>query len=316
MRKSKEPIIKQIPDFLDYCELEKGLSEKTQENYKRYLRKFEQWLKKEKKTDLKPHELTTDDIWQYSLFLSRYRDNKDKKLKKRTQNYYLIALRALLSYFSTKGIQSIPFNQIILSKYAKEEESIKFLNLDQVNKLLSAPEINTKTGLRDKAILETLFSTGLRIAELVSLNKKQFNDTENKNDLELAITDKGKKSRTIYFSKRTIFWIKKYLESRTDDSKCLFVNYRKRKDADRRLTARSIERIVKKYSKIAGVPIFTTPNTLRHSHAINLLNKGVKIRKIKKFFGHKNIVTTKKYTNIYKIDNNDKKRRIKNLDKK
>jgi len=319
MKKSKEPIIKKIPDFLDYCEVEKGLSEKTQKNYRRYLRKFEQWLNKEKKIDLKPHELTTDDIWQYRLFLSRYRDNKGKTLKKITQNYYLIALRALLSYFSAKDIQSIPSDKISLPKDARKEKTIKFLNLDQIKKLLSSPETNTKIGLRDKAILETLFSTGLRIAELVSLNKEQFNNIKNKKDLELGIVGKGDVPRTVYFSERALSWLKKYLESRADDSKSLFVNYRKRKDANRRLTARSIERIVKKYSKIAGVPIFTTPHTLRHSYATDLLSQGVDLRAIQEFLGHKNIATTQIYTHVTNKRLRDIHRKYhsgKNLDKK
>jgi len=298
MKESGRPIIKHIPDFLDYCEVEKGLSSNTQKNYQRYLNKFVYWLKRTKNENLKPHQLTADHIWNYRLFLSRYADKGTRPLKKITQNYYLIALRALLSYFSAKDVISIPSDKISLPRDAKKDKTIKFLNLEQIRKLLSAPKTKTKIGLRNKAILETLFSTGLRIAELVNLNREQFTSIKNKKDLELGIIGKGETARTVYFSERSLDWIKKYLESRNDKAKALFVNYRSRKDASRRLTARSMERIVKKYSKISGVPISTTPHTLRHSYATDLLTQGVDLRTIQEFLGHKNIVTTQIYTHV------------------
>ena len=193
MKKSNVPIMKHIPDFLDYCEVEKGLSSKTQENYQRYLQKFIYWLKKAKKENLKPHELTPDDIWKYRLFLSR----SGKKLKKITQNYYLIALRALLSYFSAKDIVSLPADKIKLPKDAKKGKTIKFLNLEQIEKLLLIPNTKKTIGLRDKAILEALFSTGLRIAELVSLNKEHFENIRHKKDLELRVIGKDGHTRTV-----------------------------------------------------------------------------------------------------------------------
>ncbi len=298
MEKSNKPIIKHIPDFLDYCEVEKGLANKTQENYRRYLEKFIYWLKKTKNEDLKPHELTSDDIWQYRLFLSRFQDNKGKPLKKITQNYYLIALRALLSYFTAKDIQCIASDKISLPKDAKKEKTVKFLNLDQIQKLLLAPNTKKQTGLRDRAILESLFSTGLRIAELVALNKEQFTNIKDKKDLELGIIGKGNAPRTVYFSERALVWIKKYLETRKDKEKALFIHYRAKKDIENRLTSRSMERIVKKYAILAGVPIFTTPHTIRHSYATDLLTQGVDLRTIQEFLGHRNIVTTQIYTHV------------------
>ncbi|MBZ9571964.1 tyrosine-type recombinase/integrase [Patescibacteria group bacterium] len=298
MKKSDKPIIKHIPDFLDYCEIEKGLSEKTQENYDRYLRKFVFWLKRTKKEALLPHELSADDIWHYRLYLSRYKDNKGKILKKTTQNYYLIALRALLSYFTAKDIVSPPVDKIKLPKDARRAKTVKFLKLEQVEKLLMTPNTKNKIGLRNRAILETLFSTGLRIAELVALNKEQFANIRNKKDLELSIIGKGDVPRTVYFSERALSWVKKYLETRKDKEKALFIHYRARKDVECRLTARSIERIVKKYAILAGVPIFTTPHTIRHSFATDLLAKGVDLRTIQEFLGHKNIVTTQIYTHV------------------
>jgi len=298
MKKSNIPIIKHIPDFLDYCEVEKGLSNRTQENYQHYLKKFVLWLKSSKKDNLLPHQLTTEDIWNYRLYLSRFRDEKGRSLKKITQNYYLIALRAFLSYFTAKDIVSLPANKIILPKDVKTEKTVKFLNLDQIEKLLLSPDIRTIKGLRDRAILEALFSTGLRIAELVSLNREQFNNIKQKKDLEIGIIGKGNRPRTVYFSERALFWVKKYLESRKDKEKALFIHYKSRKGVDSRLTARSIERIVKRYVVLAGVPIFTTPHTIRHSMATDLLTQGVDLRTIQEFLGHKSIVTTQIYTHV------------------
>lgn len=298
MEESNTPIIKHIPDFLDYCEVEKGLSNRTQENYQHYLQKFVEWLKLTKKEGLLPHELTADDIWAYRLYLSRYTGEKGHPLKKVTQNYYLIALRALLSYFAAKDIVSLPGDKITLPKAAKAEKAVKFLNLEQVERLLLAPDTNTRDGLRDRAILEAFFSTGLRIAELVALNREQFTNIKDKKDLELGIIGKGSHPRTVYFSERALSWLKKYLTTRKDKEKALFIHYKARKDADSRLTARSIERIVKKYAILGGVPVFTTPHTLRHSYATDLLAQGVDLRTIQEFLGHRSILTTQIYTHV------------------
>ncbi len=298
MKKSDKPIIKHIPDFLDYCEVEKGLSEKTQLNYTRYLQKFILWLKNAKKEALLPHELTAEDIWAYRLYLSRFTDEKGHSLKKVTQNYYLIALRALLGYFTTKDIESLPADKIQLPKASTAEKTVKFLGLEQIEKLLLAPDVKTPQGLRDKAILESLFSTGLRIAELVALNREQMANIKDKKDLEIGIIGKGNRPRTVYFSERALEWIKKYLETRKDREKPLFIHFRSREQAESRLTPRSIERLVKKYSILAGVPVSTTPHTLRHSYATDLLNQGVDLRTIQEFLGHRNIVTTQIYTHV------------------
>jgi len=298
MEESNKSIIQHIPDFLDYCEVEKGLADKTQENYKRYLDKFVLWLKTTRKTDLKPHELTSEHIWAYRLYLSRFQSQNGHSLKKVTQNYYLIALRAFLGYFVAKDVVSVPPDKITLPKDARAEKTVKFLNLDQVEKLLMAPKTTEKDGLRDRAVLEALFSTGLRIAELVALNKEQFGNIKDKKDLELGIIGKGSHPRTVYFSERALNWVKKYLEARKDKEKALFINYRSKSEVNNRLTARSIERIVKKYAMLSGVPIFTSPHTLRHSYATDLLNQGVDLRAIQEFLGHRNIATTQIYTHV------------------
>ncbi|RLC34877.1 MAG: hypothetical protein DRZ76_01690 [Candidatus Nealsonbacteria bacterium] len=298
MTKPNKPIIEYIPDFLDYCEVEKGLADKTQENYKRYLDKFTSWLKKAKKENIKPSDLTPEDIWSYRLYLSRSKNEKGQTLKRISQNYYLIALRALLSYFVQKDIECIPPGKITLPKDVRAEKTVKFLTLEQIERLLLAPDTSSEQGLRDRAILETLFSTGLRIAELVALNKEQFANIKNKKDFELSIIGKGSRPRTVYLSERALSWLKRYLETRKDMAKALFVRYGTKSDVDNRLTARSIERIIKKYAVIAGVPIFTTPHTLRHSMATDLLNQGVDLRTIQEFLGHRSITSTQIYTHV------------------
>ena len=298
MKKSNKTIIQSIPDFLDYCEVEKGLSNRTQENYQHYLHKFTSWLKKAKKEALLPHQLTADDIWAYRLYLSRYTDEKGHSLKKLTQNYYLIALRAFLGYFTAKDIEALPADKIALSKASQAEKTVKFLNLEELERLLTAPNVKTPQGLRDRAILEALFSTGLRIAELVALNREQFANIKNKKDLELGVIGKGGHPRTVYFSERALEWLKRYLDTRGGKDKALFIHYRAREDSDARLTARSIERLVKRYAIKGGVPVFTTPHTLRHSMATDLLTQGVDLRTIQEFLGHRNIVTTQIYTHV------------------
>jgi len=298
MQKSNKPIIKQIPDFLDYCEIEKGLSDNTQKNYSRYLNKFVGWLKAQNKENMLPHDLTPEDVWNYRLFLARFKDTKGTPLTKLTQNYYLIALRSLLNFFTDKDIISLPSNKIQLPKDAKKEKTIKFLTLDQIEKLLLAPNVLKVDGLRDRAILESLFSTGLRIAELTALNREQFKALSDKKDLELGIIGKGKHPRTVYFSERALDWVKKYLKTRNDDDKALFIHYRAKTASEGRLTSRSIERMVKKYATLGNIPFFTTPHTLRHSYATDLLGQGVDLRTIQEFLGHKNIATTQIYTHV------------------
>lgn len=298
MNKSEKSIIDHITDFLDYCEVEKGLSDKTQENYKRYLDKFVCWLKSTQKTGLKPHELTSEDIWAYRLYLSRSQGKGGISLKKSTQNYYLIALRAILGYFIAKDIVSLPPEKISLPKDARGQKTVKFLTLEQIEKLLLAPDTNKPEGMRDRAILESLFSTGLRIAELTGLNKEQFANIKDKKDLELGILGKGGYPRTVYFSERALSWIKKYLAVRQDKEKPLFANFRAPKGADKRLTPRSVERMLKKYVILSGIPIFTTPHTLRHSYATDLLEQGVDLRVIQEFLGHRSITSTQIYTHV------------------
>lgn len=302
MKKSQLPIIKQLPDFLDYLDIEKGLSTKTQENYARFLRHFVAWLKKDQLTDLLPHQLTAKHIWDYRVYLSRDVSSQKTRnpLKKITQNCYLIALRALLIYFAEKDIVCLPADKIKLAKQSKNKK-IHFLKLDEIRKLLDAPDTTTEPDLRDKAILETLFSTGMRVSELTALNSEQFSKIKNKVDfLELAIIGKGNKPRTVYFSQRCLKWLHQYLAKRADTDPALFIGYHAgaKKSKSRRLSSRAIEKIVKKYAKIAGLSLLTTPHTLRHSYATDLLIQGADLRLVQEFLGHSDISSTQIYTHV------------------
>ncbi len=295
---SNKAISQHIPEFLDYCNNE-GLKKNTQKNYNEYLKKFIIWLNREKLSHLLPHQLSVSHIEGYKTYLSGNSHTKNgKSLKKTTQNYYLIALRAFLGYFVAKDIVSLPPGKVTLPKPDKSVKAVKFLNLEQIEKLLTAAEPKDDIRLRDRAVLETLFSTGLRIAELVALNVEQFANIKNKKDFELGVIGKGGNPRTVYFSERALNWIKKYLEARKDKEKPLFINVRARKDADSRLTARYIEKLVKKYAMLSGIPMSTTPHTIRHSYATDLLTQGVDLRVIQEFLGHRSIMTTQIYTHV------------------
>lgn len=296
-----KPLTKYLTDYLDYIEIEKGLSGKTQENYSRFLNKFFKWLTEVDLADIKPNELSTDHVYKYRVYLSRFLDPRTKKsLKKTTQNYYLIALRSLLEFFVEKKIAALSPSSIKLAK-DKSDKEIKFLKLDQLERLLMTPDTNTKIGLRDRVILETLFSTGLRVAELASLNMDQIRIDDKTKELEVAVVGKGSKVRTVYFSERTIEWLRKYLNKRNDFDDALFINYKPgidKTNLSRRLTTRSVEDIIKKYVKISGLPIMATPHTLRHSFATDLLSQGADLRIVQEFLGHRNIATTQIYTHV------------------
>lgn len=299
MKKSQKTIIQHIDGFLEYLDIEKGLSNKSQETYGRFLKKFEKYMKINKIASILPHQLTDEHIWKYRVFLSQtFNKNTKEPLKKSTQNYYLIALRSFLNYFADRDIICLPAEKIKLIR-EKEERVIKFLNLDQMEKLLLAPDISNIAGLRDRAILETLFSTGMRISELSSLDKEQLKIKPCTKDLEISIVGKGGRARTIYFSERTIEILKQYFNERHDKEKALFISYKgPKKLAGGRLGNRSVESIVKKYAIISGAPNTTTPHVLRHSFATDLLNSGVDIRMVQEFLGHRSISTTQIYTHV------------------
>ncbi len=301
----KISIINQIKNFLEYCKVEKGLSPVSTNNYQNFLKTFIDWLKDNNLAELKPKDLNQDHIWNYRLYLSQKKDSKDRYIKKTTQSYYLTGLRNLLKYFAEKDIPSLPADKVKLPKLTNRDKKIKFLKFRQIEKLLAMPDISTLAGLRDRTILEVLFSTGMRVSELTSLNINQFDKNSlikgNFNDLELNIIGKGGENRTVYFSPRALNWLAKYLKTRQDLSPALFINFKPGRanfDQEHRLTSRAVEKIVKKYSLAAGLPVDATPHTLRHSYATDLLSQGADLRSVQELLGHKNLVTTQVYTHL------------------
>lgn len=284
-----------IPDFLDWLDIEKGLSSKSQENYAHFLKHFFDWLEKNNLTDISPNKLTEKHVWKYRVYLSRQRS-----LKRSTQNYYLIALRSFLGYLLEKGITSLPPDKIRLAR-EKEKQQIRFLTRDQLKKFFDGPNTSTFLGLRDRVILEILFSTGLRIAELVSLNREQIKIPKSPSEeLEIVITGKGKRVRPVYFSPRSLHWLNLYFKERTDTDPALLVTYRnyKTKIGVQRISPRTIQTAFKKYAVLSGIPLDTTPHVIRHSFATDLLSQGVDIRTIQEFLGHKNIAATQIYAHL------------------
>ncbi len=296
----QKPLPQYLINFLEYCEVEKGLSLNSVKNYARFVQKFFDWLAHAKLERLTPENLGEDHISKYRIWLSR-RPNAVRKafphLHPSTQVRYLIALRAFVSFFHEKGISTLPTEKIKLPR-DRRERLVKFLDVEQLRQFFGAPDTKTAAGLRDRAILETLFSTGLRVAELVALNRKQLASGLNKTDFELSIVGKGGHPRIVYFSERALHWLKHYLKSRTDDDDALFISFKGPKRDSRRITVRGVELVVEKHSKAAGTPFLATPHTLRHSFATDLLNKGVDLRVIQEFLGHRNIATTQIYTHV------------------
>lgn len=289
-----------ILDFLEYLEIEKNHSELTIRNYDHYLRRFLEFSESERKRDLKPQDISLELVRKYRLYLNRYTTEKNESLKKITQNYHIIALRAFLKYLAKRDILSLAAEKIELS--ANDKRAIDFLETEEIERLLQAPsslkgkdEIVT---LRDSAILESLFSTGLRVSELVALNVKQINIERG----ELLVKGKGRKERIVFLSDRAKEAIHQYLKARSDNYKPLFLRKARTEDIDDgeylRLTPRSIQRIIKKYASLAGILKKVTPHTMRHSFATDLLINGADIRSVQEMLGHSSITTTQVYTHI------------------
>lgn len=301
LKQSKKSLKAHVPDFLDYCEIEKGLSNNTQRNYEQYLKLFLRWLKETGEPDLLPHQLTAEHIWDYRLFIARsYKTPRGEYLTKKSQNYYLIALRALLSYLAERDIESLPSSKIKLAKQ-KADETISFLEVRDIAAMIEVPDINTPNGLRDRTIMELFFSSGMRISELVALNVDQMSmlkDKKTDRTYELSIVGKGKHIRTIFISPRSAEWIRAYLKSRRDVEKPLFITTRNTRSESRRLTPRSIQKMISRAAMLAGVSKKVTPHTLRHTYATDLLEHGADLRSVQELLGHKNVATTQIYTHV------------------
>ncbi|MEK7628788.1 MAG: site-specific tyrosine recombinase/integron integrase [Patescibacteria group bacterium] len=274
-------------NFLEYVEIERGRSVKTVENYDRYLTRF--FAAQGIKT---PKDITESSVREFRLGLNRA-PTREGTMKKRTQNYYLIALRAFLKFLRKRGVVALQPEHIELAKLPDRE--IDMISETELTRLLSAPKGDSLSALRDRAIMETLFSTGLRVSELTSLNS----DTDLSRD-EITVRGKGDKLRVVFFSPAAKEAIKKYKEKRGDMGEALFVQYGvagKSKEASR-LTPRSVERIIKKHAIAAGITKKVTPHVVRHSFATDLLQNGADIRSVQVLLGHASINTTQIYTHV------------------
>lgn len=297
---NKMKIKEAILQFLEYCELDKNLSQKTIKMYGYYLDFFADWLLKDKKVkDFEVEKIDEEIIRRFRLYLSRQYTNPFKgQLKRQTQSYFLVALRSFFRYLIKKDLPVLSPESIELPK--SRDRNIKFLTEEELKKLLEAPKTNKLMGLRDRAILEVLFSTGLRVSELVSLNRDQVNLAEG----EFGIIGKGGRARVVFLSDSAKDWLSKYLGKRDDPYRPLFIRYSGPKgkegltDEKSRLSSRSIERLIDKYRKKAGILFRIGPHVLRHSFATDLLTHGADIRSVQEMLGHKNISTTQIYTHI------------------
>lgn len=290
--------------FLEYVEIEKGRSLKTVENYDRYISRFIQFTKVKQ-----PSDITDNTVREFRLWLNRQPGNLQKgvsvaTMKKKTQNYYLIALRAFLKYLARMDVKSLSPDRIELAK--TPERSLDLISMEELARLLNAPDTTTLRGLRDRTFMELLFSTGLRVSELCSLPR----EINLKLD-EFSVRGKGDKIRVVFLSDEAKKWLKQYLDKRDDMDDALFVQIlgkggegstKTGKLASNReslrLTSRSVERIVKYYAVKAGISKKVTPHVIRHSFATDLLRNGADLRSVQMLLGHANIGTTQIYTHV------------------
>jgi len=285
-----------IRRFLEHLEIEKNCSRLTIRNYEHYLNVLVKFLVDEGKRNPTIDDITADEVRKFRLFLSRQAGAKGE-MKLVTQGYYVISLRSFLKWLIRNDLKVLQPEKLDVPKV--RDHSLKFLDDLQITRLLNQPLNSSKNGLRDRSILELLFSTGLRVSELVSLNREQIN----LNTREFGVIGKGGRSRVVFISTQAAEWIDKYLKSRMDKYKPLFIrNLRPKEialeDRQVRLTARSIQRLVKRYVRQANLPVIATPHTIRHSMATDLLRAGADLRSVQEILGHKNIATTQIYTHV------------------
>ena len=282
-----------VQQFLEYLEIERGRSVKTVENYDRYLRRFISYTEI---TD--PAAITEETVRSFRLWLNRQVGTvvggQPVPMKRRTQNYYLIALRAFLKYLRKRGIPSLAPEKIELAKVS--ERSLDLIAPIELDRLLAAPNPDTLTGLRDRALLELLFSTGLRVSELCALSI----DTVDLSRDEFSVRGKGDKIRVVFLSPAAKQAVAQYLKKRDDMYDALFVQHgpRANRSADARLSPRAVQRIIKSCAIKAGITRKVTPHVLRHSFATNLLQNGADLRSVQALLGHAHIATTQVYTHV------------------
>lgn len=281
-----------LTDFIEHLEIEQNRSPKTIANYDHYLTRLVEFT-----DDCDISKLDAEMIRHYRLWLNRYKDSHGETLSKTTQNYHLIALRSFLKYLTKRDIKAVSSDKVELAKVVRPQ--VGFLDLSEVERLLAAIDTSTAPGLRDRAVIELLFSGGLRVSELVSINRDQVNVERR----EFTVRGKGQKDRPIFISPQASQWIGRYLETRTDIGSPLFIHYSGSQNEDddgmyTRLTVRSVQRLVKRYARAAGITKDVTPHTLRHSFATDLLRNGADLRSVQGLLGHANIATTQVYTHL------------------
>ena len=283
-----------LADFLEHLEVEGGRSPRTIENYKLYLERFIDFA-----GDIDVAKITSETIRKYRLWLNRYKNsNTGEKLLLITQNYHLIALRGLLTYISQRDISSLAADKITLPKTVRKQ--VTFLHYDEVVRLIEQIPLDNEPGLRDRAIIELLFSSGLRVSELVNLNRDHINLARR----EFMVRGKGQKDRPVFVSMSAAEHVKNYLDARHDNLPALFISYSRRLAKPsvsgdyRRLSARSIQRMVSHYARLAGITKHVSPHTMRHSFATDLLMNGADLRAVQSMLGHSNIATTQIYTHV------------------
>lgn len=291
-------LAERVRGFLEACEIDRNLSPLTIRQYDHYLNYLLTWLRREEPglTDLP--EISPEVVRRYKLALARHtNEHTGRPLSRATQTYFLIALRSMLRYWTLQGLEVLAPDRIELGK--APSRSLKFLDADQLRRLLAAPDVNDARGLRDRALLETFFSTGLRLAELARLDR----DHINLKTREFRVVGKGRKVRIVFLSDAASDWLARYLEARHDRWKPLFIRMKGKPDLapggpGMRMSTRSIERIVQKYVRVAGLGVKATPHTLRHSFATDLLSNGADLRAVQELLGHANLNTTQIYTHV------------------
>ena len=279
-------------DFLEYLEIEQNRSQKTIANYDHYLTRLMDYA-----GEIKVADIDAEMIRKWRLWLNRLGTNTSDELQKSTQNYHLIALRSFLKFCAKRNIPALPADKIELARTTRKQ--VTFLTPEEVARVFEQPNIDKLPGLRDRAILELLFSSGLRVSELVGLDRDHINLKRR----EFTVRGKGQKDRPIFISPEAADWIQRYIDAREDNSRPLFARYSGTKQIDRsgnfhRLTARSVQRMVGRYALLAGITKHVSPHTLRHSFATDLLMNGADLRSVQALLGHSNISTTQIYTHV------------------
>ncbi len=281
-----------IEQYLEYLTIEKNRAKLTTVNYNHYLTRLVDYA-----GNIEVSGITPELVRKWRLWLHELGSDRADELSIATQNYHLIALRNFLKFCHKRGIETMSPDQIELAKQPKSK--VTFLNKDELHRLLEQPNASNTTGMRDRALLELLFSSGLRVSELVGIDRTHINLERR----EFTVRGKGQKDRPVFVSQEAADWLKLYLDKRTDNLPALFISYSGRNKVNnsgnyRRLTVRSVQRLVSRYALLAGITKHVSPHTLRHSFATDLLMNGADLRSVQAMLGHSNIATTQIYTHV------------------